>query len=72
MDHARLDGVSGHTFPIASGRPFSPSQTTKNTSFTPRLRSSVSTSSRTSRPPTGARPEPQDVLLPARPTPMTA
>src|SRR5438552_252942 len=35
----------GHTSPIASGRPLSPSQTTMHTSPTPRFLSSVSTRS---------------------------
>src|SRR5271154_1830699 len=33
----------GQTLPTTSGSPFSPSQTTKNTSLMPRLRRSVST-----------------------------
>ena len=35
--------AAGQALPTTSGRPFSPSQTTKNTSLTPRLRRSVST-----------------------------
>jgi len=35
--------ASGHTLPTASGSPFSPSQTRKNTSATPRFFRSVST-----------------------------
>ena len=35
--------LNGHTLPTTSGSPFSPSQTTKKVSLTPRLRRSVST-----------------------------
>jgi hypothetical protein len=38
--------ASGHTLLTTSGSPFRPSQTTKKVSFTPRLRRSVSTASR--------------------------
>src|SRR3954452_9380639 len=56
--------VWGHTLPTTSGSPFGPSQTTKKVSLTPRLRRSVSTLIGELRAlPTGAGPQPQDVLL---------
>ena len=65
--------VCGQTLPTTSGRPFSPSQTTKNTSFTPRLRMSVSTliQNLAPSPPVPAH-SPRMSFSPARVTPIAA
>jgi len=66
--------VSGQTALTESGRPFSPSQTTKNTSTTPRLRRSVSTAIQNfadSPPPSPAH-IPKTSLCPSRSTPIAA
>ena len=63
----------GQTLPTTSGRPLSPSQTTKNMSLTPRLRRSVSTAIQNfaPSPPVPAH-SPRMSLSPARVTPIAA
>jgi hypothetical protein len=65
--------VNGHTFPTTSGRPLSPSQTTKNTSRVSRLRMSVRTliQNFAPLPPVPAH-RPSTSLSPARVTPIAA
>ena len=65
--------TAGHTLATTSGRPFSPSQTTKNTSRTPRLRRSVSTliQNFAPSPPVPAH-SPRMSFSPARVTPIAA
>ena len=63
----------GQAFPTTSGRPFSPSQTTKNTSLTPRLRRSASTLSQNLAPsPPEPAHSPRMSFSPARLTPIAA
>src|SRR5512135_2604909 len=73
MNNARLDDSSGHTLPTAPGSPFSPSQTRKNTSATPRFFRSVSTLSQNlaPSPPVPAH-RPSTSLRPSTVTPMAA
>ena len=65
--------VWGHTLTTTSGRPFSPSQTRKNTSLMPRLRRSVSTAIQNlaPSPPVPAH-SPSTSLSPSSVTPMAA
>lgn len=66
--------ASGQTAFTESGRPFSPSQTTKNTSCTPPLRSSVSTAVQNFAgfPVTVSGPHAEDVLLTVQVDPVAA
>ena len=63
----------GHTLPTTSGRPLSPSQTTKNTSPTPRFFKSVSTLIQNLAPsPPDPDHSPRMSFSPARLTPIAA
>jgi hypothetical protein len=66
--------VAGHTAATESGRPFKPSQTRKNTSATPRLRSSVNTAIQNfaDSPPPSPNHMPKMSLCPSRSTPIAA
>lgn len=65
--------VSGHTLATTSGRPLRPSQTTKNTSLTPRFLRSVRTAIQNLAPsPPGLDHKPRMSRSPSRVTPMAA
>jgi hypothetical protein len=66
--------ASGNTVFAESGSPFKPSQTRKNTSFTPRFFSSVSTASQNFADPPAPLPahNPSTSRRPARSTPIAA
>ena len=66
--------VAGHTALTLSGRPFKPSQTRKNTSATPRLRSSVNTTIQNlaDSPPPSPNHMPKMSLWPSKSTPIAA
>jgi hypothetical protein len=65
--------VCGHTFATTAGRPFSPSQTRKNTSHTPRFFRSSNTDIQNLAPsPPAPAHSPRTPLRPSRLTPIAA